>query len=125
MNKFLKDILYKVSIEAVKGSTEMAINNIDFDSRKITENDVFIAIRGTVSDGHDYIEKAINLGAIAIVCDTFPDVIVNGITYIQVKDTNLALAYMGLTHENLNRLKYFIPAIMQSRRITMTLVLVK
>ena len=98
MNKFLKDILYKVSIEAVKGSTEMAINNIDFDSRKITENDVFIAIRGTVSDGHDYIETAINLGAIAIVCDTFPDVIVNGITYIQVKDTNLALAYMAANY---------------------------
>ncbi|WP_309641745.1 UDP-N-acetylmuramoyl-L-alanyl-D-glutamate--2,6-diaminopimelate ligase [Flavobacterium sp.] len=91
----LKDILYKVSIEAVKGSTEMAINAIDFDSRKIAENDVFIAIRGSVSDGHDYIEKAINQGAIAIVCDTFPEIIVNGITYIQVKDTNRALAYMA------------------------------
>ncbi len=73
----------------------MAINAIDFDSRKIAENDVFIAIRGSVSDGHDYIEKAINQGAIAIVCDTFPEIIVNGITYIQVKDTNRALAYMA------------------------------
>jgi UDP-N-acetylmuramoyl-L-alanyl-D-glutamate--2,6-diaminopimelate ligase len=91
----LKDILYKVSIEAVKGSTEMAIHTIDFDSRKIGEEDVFIAIRGAVSDGHDYIEKAINQGAIAIVCDTFPEIIVNGITYIQVKDTNRALAFMA------------------------------
>ncbi|WP_298221211.1 UDP-N-acetylmuramoyl-L-alanyl-D-glutamate--2,6-diaminopimelate ligase [Flavobacterium sp.] len=91
----LKDILYKVSIEAVKGSTEMAINTLDFDSRKIGDNDVFVAIRGSVSDGHDYIEKAINQGAVAIVCDTFPDVIVGGITYIQVKDTNRALAYMA------------------------------
>lgn len=94
----LKDILYKVSIEAVKGSTEMAIHTIDFDSRKIAENDVFIAIRGAVSDGHDYIEKAINQGAIAIVCDTFPEIIVNGITYIQVKDTNRALAFMAANY---------------------------
>jgi UDP-N-acetylmuramoyl-L-alanyl-D-glutamate--2,6-diaminopimelate ligase len=94
----LKDILYKVSIEAVKGSTEMAIHTIDFDSRKIGENDVFIAIRGAVSDGHDYIEKAINQGAIAIVCDTFPEIIVNGVTYIQVKDTNRALAFMAANY---------------------------
>ena len=91
----LKDILYKVAIEAVKGSTEIAVNKIEFDSRKIQENDVFVAIRGTVSDGHDFIEKAINLGAVVIVCDTLPDVIITGITYIQVKDTNSALAFMA------------------------------
>ncbi|WP_298135837.1 UDP-N-acetylmuramoyl-L-alanyl-D-glutamate--2,6-diaminopimelate ligase [Flavobacterium sp.] len=91
----LKDILYKVAIEAVKGSTEIAVNKIEFDSRKIQENDVFVAIRGTVSDGHDFIEKAINLGAIVIVCDTLPEVIITGITYIQVKDTNSALAFMA------------------------------
>ncbi|MES2747094.1 MAG: UDP-N-acetylmuramoyl-L-alanyl-D-glutamate--2,6-diaminopimelate ligase [Bacteroidota bacterium] len=91
----LKDILYKVAIEAVKGSTEMPVNKIEFDSRKIQDNDVFVAIRGTVSNGHDFIETAINLGAIAVVCDTFPEVIVTGITYIKVKDTNAALAYMA------------------------------
>ena len=69
----LKDILYKVAIEAVKGSTDIAINKMDFDSRKIEKNDVFIAIRGSISDGHDYIEKAIQQGAVAIVCDTFPE----------------------------------------------------
>ena len=91
----LKEILYKVAIEAVKGSTEFTVNKIEFDSRNIRENDVFVAIRGTVSNGHDFIEKAINLGAIAVVCDTFPEVIVTGITYIQVKDTNAALAFMA------------------------------
>ncbi|WP_298392754.1 UDP-N-acetylmuramoyl-L-alanyl-D-glutamate--2,6-diaminopimelate ligase [Flavobacterium sp.] len=91
----LKDILYKVAIESVKGSTEIAVNKIEFDSRKIQENDVFVAIRGTISDGHDFIEKAITLGAIVIVCDTLPEVIVAGITYIQVKDTNSALAFMA------------------------------
>lgn len=94
----LRDILYKVAIEAVKGSTESAIKKIEFDSRKISKNDVFVAIRGTIFNGHEYIGKAIDLGAIAIVCDTFPDNIVNGITYIHVKDTNKALAFMAANY---------------------------
>ena len=91
----LKDILYKVAIEAVKGSTEIAINAINFDSRKIENNDVFIAIRGAVADGHEYIETAINKGAVAIICDTFPENIISGVTYVQVKDTNRALAFVA------------------------------
>ena len=93
--KILKDILYKVAIEAVKGSTDVAINSIDFDSRKISLNDVFVAIRGTVSDGHDFIEKAVNQGAIAVICEDFPERIINGVTYIQVKNTNEALAFLA------------------------------
>ncbi len=91
----LKDILYKVAIETVKGSTEICINKIEFDSRKVVDNDVFVAIRGTISNGHDFIEKAINHGAIVIVCDTLPQIIVTGVTYIQVKDTNAALALLA------------------------------
>ena len=94
----LKDILYKVAIEAVKGSTEITIGKIDFDSRKMEQNDVFVAIRGTISDGHDFIGKAIELGAKAIVCDSFPEQIIDGITYIQVKDTNTALAIMAANY---------------------------
>lgn len=96
--KTLKDILYKVSIEAVKGSTDVAIQKIEFDSRKVELNDVFVAIRGTVSNGHDFIEKALNQGAAVIVCDTFPSLIVNGVTYVQVKDTNLALAFLAANY---------------------------
>ena len=94
----LKDILYKVAIEAVKGSTEITIGKIDFDSRKIAQNDLFVAIRGTISDGHEFIAKAIELGATAIVCDTLPETINEGITYIQVKDTNTALAVMAANY---------------------------
>ena len=94
----LKDILYKVAIEAVHGSTDIFIHKIDFDSRKIGLNDVFVAIRGTVSDGHDYMEIAIQQGAIAIICDTFPENIVEGITYVQVPNTNAALAYMAANY---------------------------
>ncbi|WP_316634304.1 UDP-N-acetylmuramoyl-L-alanyl-D-glutamate--2,6-diaminopimelate ligase [uncultured Flavobacterium sp.] len=96
--KILKDILYKVAIESVTGSTEIDIHKIDFDSRKIEANDVFVAIRGLLSNGHDYIQKAIELGAIAIICDTLPVNIEKGITYIQVKDTNTALAFMAANY---------------------------
>ena len=94
----LKDLLYKVAIDIVKGSTDITIGKIDFDSRKIAKNDVFVAIRGTISDGHEFIEKAINNGAVVIVCDTFPEVMGNGITYVQVKDTNKALAFMSANY---------------------------
>ena len=92
---FLKDILYKVAIEAVKGSTDIGISAIEFDSRLTKPESVFVAIRGLQSDGHNYIEKAIQLGAIAIVCNDFPDICHPGITYIQTKDTNKALAFLA------------------------------
>ena len=94
----LKDILYKVAIEAVKGSTDITVNKMDFDSRKIGANDVFVAIRGSISDGHDFIEKAIQQGAIAVICDTLPKNIEKGITYVQVNDTNSALAFMAANY---------------------------
>lgn len=94
----LKEIIYKVAIEAVKGSTDIAIDKIEFDSRKIGANDAFVAIRGTLSNGHDFIETAIRNGAIAIVCDTLPEIITPGISYIQVNDTNTALAFMAANY---------------------------
>ncbi len=94
----LKDILYKVSIEAVKGSTERNIGKLAFDSRQIGTDDVFVAIRGTVSDGHDFIEKAISLGASVIVCDAMPQNLHDHVTYIQVRDTNKALAYLSANY---------------------------
>jgi UDP-N-acetylmuramoyl-L-alanyl-D-glutamate--2,6-diaminopimelate ligase len=96
--KILKDILYKVAIESVTGSTEIDIHKIDFDSRKIEANDVFVAIRGSLSDGHDYIEKAIQLGAVAVICDVLPEHVEKGVTYIKVKDTNTALAFMAANY---------------------------
>ena len=91
----LKEILYKVALEVVHGSTDVAVNNIQFDSRKIESNDVFVAIRGAVSNGHEFIDKAISLGASVIVCDALPAEILSQITYIKVKDTNTALAYLA------------------------------
>ena len=88
----LKDLLYKVTINAVSGSTQVDVIDIHFDSRKVALNDVFVAIRGTVTDGHKYIDKALGQGAIAIVCESMPKNIVNGVTYVLVEDTMSALA---------------------------------
>jgi len=91
----LKEILYKVAIEVVHGSTEVDVNAIHFDSRKIESNDVFVAIRGTVSNGHDFIDKAISLGASMVVCEDLPTNLLSQITYVKVKDTNAALAHLA------------------------------
>jgi UDP-N-acetylmuramoyl-L-alanyl-D-glutamate--2,6-diaminopimelate ligase len=93
--KIIKDILYKVAIESVVGSTETCINKIEFDSRKIADADVFVAIRGTISNGHDFIASTIQKGAIVIVCDTLPNDLPAGITFVKVADTNVALAQMA------------------------------
>lgn len=91
----LKDILYKVTINAVVGSTGININAIDFDSRNIKKDDVFVAIRGSVVDGHEYIDVALKNGAIGIICEKIPENLVNGVTYIEVDNSSKALAIMA------------------------------
>ncbi|WP_159022591.1 UDP-N-acetylmuramoyl-L-alanyl-D-glutamate--2,6-diaminopimelate ligase [Formosa sp. L2A11] len=96
----LKDILYKVAIDTVVGVTNVQVNNIAFDSRKIELNDVFVAISGTVADGHGFIETAINNGALVVVCEHIPAERVNGVTYVQVADSKVALAIMASNFYN-------------------------
>lgn len=91
----LKNILYKVTLNAVVGSTSVDINSIHFDSRKIESNDVFVAILGTSFDGHDYINIAISQGAVAIICEKIPDVLEDDVTYIAVDSSSKALAIMA------------------------------
>jgi len=93
--KLLKDILYKVTINAVVGDTGITINKVEFDSRLIKDKDVFVAISGTITDGHKYIEKAISDGTIAVVCETLPEKLQDDVTYIKVDNSNQALAYMA------------------------------
>ncbi len=91
----LKDILYKVTINAVVGSTSIDINAVQFDSREITKNDVFVAIKGVTVDGHKFIESAIQKEAVAIVCEALPNELKEGVTYIEVESANQALAFMA------------------------------
>ena len=93
--KLLKDILYGVRLSAVSGSTNVMVNAICFDSRKVGLDDVFVAIKGSLVDGHAYIGKAIASGVKAIVCEELPEALVNGITYVEVDNGNTALAIMA------------------------------
>jgi UDP-N-acetylmuramoyl-L-alanyl-D-glutamate--2,6-diaminopimelate ligase len=93
--KLLKDILYKAGLIELVGSSNVAIMAISFDSRKIEKNSLFVAVKGTQSDGHQYIDQTISKGAIAILCEELPDVLNKDVTYIKVKDTSAALGVVA------------------------------
>lgn len=95
MNRLLQKILYKVRLQEVYGSTDIEVSGIEIDSRKVTPGVVFAAIRGEKSDGHAFIEKAIELGAKAIVCEEMPGEKKERVTYLQVGNTHEAVAYMA------------------------------
>lgn len=94
----LKNILYKVSITTVVGSTDVVVNNVHFDSRQVANGDVFVAIKGTVVDGHNYINSAIAKGAKAVVCERIPVKTENDVTYVKVEDASRALAFIAANY---------------------------
>jgi len=91
----LQDILYKVHLLEVVGVTDIAVSSIAIDSRKVIKGTAFVAIKGVAQDGHDYISKAIELGAKVIVCENMPALLSDGLTYIKVANTQEAVAYMA------------------------------
>lgn len=97
--KLLSEILYGVGLLEVKGSTNMAIECLTFDSRNVEKFGLFVAVKGTVVDGHEYISKAIELGASAIVCEEFPAEILDEVCYVKVKDASFSLGLMASNFE--------------------------
>ncbi len=93
--KVLSDLLYKSGIEQVFGNTTISIDKVCFDSRLVQDSSLFVAVRGTKSDGHSFIEEVISKGAVAIVCEEMPVELHQGVTYVRVKDTSLALAIIA------------------------------
>jgi UDP-N-acetylmuramoyl-L-alanyl-D-glutamate--2,6-diaminopimelate ligase len=91
----LQQILYKVTIHSVVGTTAVEINDLKIDSRKVKPGSCFIAIKGTVSNGHNYIETAIANGAVAIVCEIIPEIINENIHYTVVENSAKAAAIMA------------------------------
>lgn len=91
----LADILQNVIAEKVIGNTEIEIRDIQFDSRNVTQGSVFVATRGTASDGHQYIAMAIEKGALAVVCEEVPTEKNQRITYIKVENSADALGKMA------------------------------
>lgn len=92
--KKLQQLLENVSVSEVIGDTSIGIDNICFDSREASKHSLFIAQRGTVTDGHIFISKAIDQGATAIVCEEIINPLPN-ITYIKVENSNIALGHIA------------------------------
>lgn len=88
--KLLQDILYKVSIRSVHGNTQAAVQDIFIDSRKVVKGSLFIAVKGVASDGHQFIEKAVEMGASIIICESFPALLNEAVTYVQVENSSEA-----------------------------------
>ena len=91
----LQDILYKVSIRSVHGNTQALVKDVQTDSRKVSKGTAFIAIPGVASDGHQYINTAIEKGAAVIICEQFPTALNEDITYVQVESSTAAAGYMS------------------------------
>ncbi|MBC7921652.1 MAG: UDP-N-acetylmuramoyl-L-alanyl-D-glutamate--2,6-diaminopimelate ligase [Ferruginibacter sp.] len=89
----LKDILYKVSLQSVSGDTGVEITQIAFDSRAVKPGTLFVALRGTQVDGHQFIGKAVELGAAAVLCEAMPDSLREGVAYAQVPDSAVAMGW--------------------------------
>ncbi len=96
----LTQILPTDFVSKVFGDKEISIAGIELDSRKIEPGCLFAAIKGTRVDGHKFIEKAIELGAIAILCEDLPTQIRKGITYIQCVDSSLTLGHLAAAFYN-------------------------
>ena len=91
----LSQILDKVKILEIVGKLETEISEIIFDSRKVIENSLYIAIKGILADGHQYISSAIEKGAKVIVCEVLPEQKEEGITYIKVENSSKVLGLLA------------------------------
>jgi UDP-N-acetylmuramoyl-L-alanyl-D-glutamate--2,6-diaminopimelate ligase len=102
----LNKIIENIEVVELIGNKDIEISNIQFDSRAVKANDLFVAIRGFNVDGHKYVKKAIDQGATAIICEEIPNDIDSSITIIKVKDSSAALGklaanFFGNPTENL------------------------
>ena len=94
-DKILSDILIGVAGANITGSDIVVIKSIILDSRKVLPGSLFVALRGTQTDGHQYINTATQLGAAAILCEELPETLSEQVTYIQVPDSAEALGYIS------------------------------
>jgi UDP-N-acetylmuramoyl-L-alanyl-D-glutamate--2,6-diaminopimelate ligase len=93
--KNLQDILYRAGLQEIVGTADPEISSISFDSRTVEPGTLFIAVRGTQVDGHDYIDQAIELGARVIVCEEIPEVRNEEVIYIRVANSAKALGHIA------------------------------
>ena len=93
--KQLRDILHKVALVQVHGNTDLEVRDLQLDSRKVQPGSVFIAVPGVQADGHHFIDKAISLGAIAVICEILPPQLLDTVTYVEVRNSHEATGVMA------------------------------
>ena len=93
--KQLQNILYKVHLKQVQGSTDKTVSGIAIDSRQVQNDYVFVALKGEKNNGHDFILKAIELGAKVIICEEMPNQIIESVTYLQVNNSHETVAIIA------------------------------
>ncbi len=91
----LRDILYKVSLVSASGDMTKQVAKVCSDSREVDKDALFVAVKGTQTDGHSYIATAISKGATAVVCEQLPEVVAENITYVAVKNSAEALGIIA------------------------------
>ena len=94
----LKDLLQRIHILETIGTlalSEVEVSELVFDSRKVVENSLYVALKGTISDGHSYINQSIEKGAKTIVCEELPSEINEEVTYLKVENSSKALGHLA------------------------------
>ncbi|MCS4304255.1 UDP-N-acetylmuramoyl-L-alanyl-D-glutamate--2,6-diaminopimelate ligase [Chryseobacterium sp. BIGb0232] len=91
----ITELVNRIPVIEIHGDNNREVSELVFDSRKVTENSLYIAVRGTVVDGHSFITSSIEKGATAIVCEEFPETLAENVTYIKVKDSAKALGHLA------------------------------
>ena len=93
--KHLSDLLSSTAVVQFVTSADPEIGALQYDSRRVQQGDCFFAVRGTQSDGHNYITSAVKQGAVAVVCEALPEALSEGVSYVVVEDSNKAMADMA------------------------------
>ncbi len=96
----LNDILANIKIKDHKGNLNIALAGIKTDSRAVKQNDVFVAVGGTKVDGHDFMSKAVENNAVAIICEKYPEKLNSKVSYILLENTAKSLAYLAANFYN-------------------------
>lgn len=91
----ITELLKRIPVLEIHGDDTREISELVFDSRKITEGSLYVAVRGTVADGHSYIASSVEKGAKAVVCEELPETLDENVTYIKVKDSSKALGHLA------------------------------
>ncbi|WP_336686874.1 UDP-N-acetylmuramoyl-L-alanyl-D-glutamate--2,6-diaminopimelate ligase [Chryseobacterium bernardetii] len=91
----ITELVNRIPVIEIHGDNNREVSELVFDSRKVTENSLYIAMRGTVADGHSFIASSIEKGATTVVCEEFPETLAENVTYIKVKDSAKALGHLA------------------------------